>query len=151
MQDLLKFHHVGYAVWDIESSKRTYSALGFQCSETADDQVQGVYLASCYKQSEPLMELVAPATDDSPCSQYLAKNGPGPYHVCYQCDDIENVLKAMTEQKVRFKKISSAPVESVLFQGYEYFFVWAFDLGLTEFLQKVGSADVLNDAASVGN
>ena len=41
---------------------------------------------------ESLVELLEPATPDSPIAKYLAKRGPGIHHLCLAVDDLEGML-----------------------------------------------------------
>lgn len=117
MPDEFRFHHVGVAVSDMEQAMEFYmNGLGFQLvSGPFEDPIQKVKV--CFLAETPgsvaHLELISPMTSDSPVNGYLSK-GMGAYHVCYEVDEIDDVLA-----KLRAKRclIISKPVPAVAFDG----------------------------------
>ena len=69
----------------------------------------------------------------SPVDKYLARFGPAPYHVCYECDDIEAEIERL--RKKRFKVIAP-PASAVAFGGRRVAFVYSLSIGLIEFVES---------------
>ena len=128
----LKFHHVGIAVNSIPDSALIYEALGYKVSEPVYDPVQNVWLASCML-NDQMVELVAPHDESSPCTPVLRKSGAGPYHICYQCESIEDTKIALKKSGVRFVVIS--PIKpTTLFENAHVTFLYITKIGLVELI-----------------
>jgi methylmalonyl-CoA/ethylmalonyl-CoA epimerase len=92
----VKFKHIGVAVNDIAAATKTYQDL-FGYRVTAGPIVDPVQKVSvCFlnhgDNADVTIELVAPAGEDSPIRNLLAK-GTGPYHLCYETRDLEGTAK----------------------------------------------------------
>ena len=92
---ILGIDHVGVVTEDAAGVGAFLDALGMTRTEdgTAPD-----YGVSCdFWQfspalAEPAVEVVAPVAQDAAVHDYLAKNGPGIYHVAFEVDDLEAEL-----------------------------------------------------------
>ena len=126
-------HHVGYATRDITKSRKLYEDLGFAATtEVIHDPIQKVRVIFMATGASVLVELVEPATDDSPVSNFLAKQGPGLHHLCYEVDDLDAACARMREQG---GIITCAPVPAVAFAGRRIAFVFRRE-GLIELLER---------------
>lgn len=94
-----KFHHVGYAVSDIEKARKEFTESGYHVTDTVIEPVQRVYVAYARKDGNPTIELLQPLDDKSPIVKILAKNGPTPYHICYAVSDIEAAIRELRNRK----------------------------------------------------
>ena len=47
------------------------------------------------------VELVTPTTEDSGIAKYLEKRGPGMHHICFEVDDIEEMLFELKSKGIR--------------------------------------------------
>ena len=106
-----RFHHIGIAVRDIVVARDVYAQLGFDCSEIMLNPTQNVQLVFC-RGSGPTVELVAPVDERSPCISYLKRVGPGPYHTCYYCDDLEKSLEQLKQMGIKYKVIAKPQPET---------------------------------------
>lgn len=126
-------HHVGYATRDIAKSRRLYEDLGFAATtEIIHDPTQKVRVIFMGTGTATLVELVEPAADDSPVTNFLAKQGPGLHHLCYEVGDIDAVCALMRD---RGGIITCAPVPAAAFAGRRIAFVFRRD-GLIELLER---------------
>ena len=92
----MKIHHIGYAVRDIAQAKTVFLALGYEeCSTVIVDSSRKVFITFLCN-NEIKVELIAPASPDSPVSRILKQEGPIAYHICYETD---NFLKTTVELK----------------------------------------------------
>jgi len=112
------FHHVGVAVRNLAKSIPIYKTL-FAYELTSgpfDDPIQNVSVCFLSRgDGDPALELVAPLGPDSPIDRTLKKGG-GPYHICYQVQDIHAAIAYLTE---RGALLLSGPVPAVAFQMRE--------------------------------
>jgi len=87
-------HHVAIVVESIEKARLVYEgAFGMTGSEIefVPDQKVRVLVVMAGTQR---IELVEPASPDSPVTGFLAKRGPGLHHLAYKVDDIERAIAA---------------------------------------------------------
>ena len=97
---LQRIHHLGYAVEDLEASRRFYEgAFGVSTAEPERVEDQGI-LASMFRVGESRVELVQPTRPDSPVGKFLAKRGEGFHHVAFGVDDLDGVLAGLREDGV---------------------------------------------------
>jgi methylmalonyl-CoA/ethylmalonyl-CoA epimerase len=109
------FHHVGVAVRDIAKAIPSYRNLfGYKLtSGPFDDPIQNVSVCFLSRGGEDtVLELVAPLGPNSPVDRTLKKGG-GPYHVCYQVEDIDGAIAHLTGQGCY---LLSGPVPAVAFE-----------------------------------
>lgn len=88
-----KFHHIGFAVSSIEKAKSFYLSAGYSVSAPVVEPVQKVRVAYARKDGCPTAELLEPLNETSPVCKTLAKNGPTPYHVCYEVCDLKATIE----------------------------------------------------------
>jgi methylmalonyl-CoA/ethylmalonyl-CoA epimerase len=89
---VLRIHHLGLAVDDLDQAVATYERL-FGGSVERRDLVpaQGVE-AAAVRLGESRVELVTPLDDDTPVGRFLAKRGQGMHHVAYAVGDLAAAL-----------------------------------------------------------
>lgn len=97
---LERIHHLGYAVEDLEASRRFYESMfGVRTGEPEEVEEQGI-VASMFRVGESRVELVQPTRPDSPVGKFLAKRGEGFHHVAFGVDDIQTALGRLKESGV---------------------------------------------------
>ena len=100
MLNSFRFHHIGYAVKDIEKTSRYYTNASWSLSEVQVEENQNVKIAFLSKPSVPLIELVAPLNDTSPITSIIKRNnGVSTYHICYEVDDIDAALSELRKMQ----------------------------------------------------
>ncbi len=93
---ITKMDHVAIAVEDIEDSvARWVASLGMQAGGIEELPERGVRLCKLRAPGSPALELISPLGDDSPVARFLAKNGEGIHHFCFEVDDIELALEEL--------------------------------------------------------
>ena len=86
------FHHVGFAVADLDEAVSTYTKLfGAILEHRERVEEQGVEAASLLVGADRV-ELLAPTGEDTPVGRFLAKRGPGMHHVAYEVADVRTAL-----------------------------------------------------------
>jgi len=109
MPHINKMNHVAIAVEDIESALAFWrDALGLDLDHIEDVPSQHAKVAFL-PVGESEVELVQPTTEDSGTAKFLAKNGPGLHHLCFEVDDIDGMLAQLKSQGVRL--INEEPLE----------------------------------------
>ncbi len=98
-------NHVGVAVADLEAARAIWDELLGQTPDVEHVATQRVF-AAMYPCG---IELIAPETDDSPISKFLAKRGSGIHHVTIEVDDIDAQLARLANRDVRLINKSAVP------------------------------------------
>lgn len=94
-------HHIAIVVASIAEARKVYEGvLGLSASEPEYVPEQKVNVLVVYAGAQRI-ELVEPASSDSPVSRFLAKHGGGLHHVAYRVDDLEAAIEALTKAGVR--------------------------------------------------
>lgn len=127
------FHHIGYAVRDIEKTAAAYKDLGYSHTPIVYDEIQNVYICFVKKSGMPSIELIAPHDDKSPVVKILNNNGVTPYHCCYEVGNLESAIKEL--KKLRFMPISN-PAEACAMDGQRIIFMYKDSFGLIELTGK---------------
>jgi len=100
-------HHVAIAVQSIAEARKTYEgALGLAAGEiehVADQRVNVLVLRAGTQR----IELVEPASPDSPISAFLQKRGGGIHHLAWRVDDVAAAIGALQRKGVAM--IDAAP------------------------------------------
>lgn len=135
LSDLLKFHHIGVATSSVENASKFYLEMGYSKSETFNDPIQKVNICFMQKNNMPQIELIEPASDDSPITKTLQKNnGAGTtYHICYKVNNINEAIALL--KKSGFLPLSK-PVNAVAMEKSIICFLFHRYHGLIELVEK---------------
>lgn len=130
-------HHIGIVVDSITQAAQRF-ALAMSCSwdgRIIHDPLQRVRVSflSPADARNPVYELVEPAREDSPVSNFLKKTGGGIHHVCYEVNNLDLGLKKAKDSGF---VVVSAPSPAVAFSGRRIAWVWSRDRLLVEFLER---------------
>lgn len=100
-------HHVAIAVESLEAARAVYEgALGLAASEVEHVEDQKVNVLVLHAGTQRI-ELVEPASADSPISGFLAKRGGGLHHLAWKVDDVGKAIAELKSKGVRM--IDEAP------------------------------------------
>jgi len=129
-------HHLGFAVSSISAVAEEF-AISMSArwdGEIIHDPIQRVRIAffSPADTRNPVFELVEPASDASPVSNFL-KRGGGLHHVCYEIDDLESGLRKARGVGL---VIVADPVSAVAFGGRRIAWVCSKRRLLVELLER---------------
>jgi methylmalonyl-CoA/ethylmalonyl-CoA epimerase len=96
-----RIDHIAIAVTDIDDVARFYT-------DTLKLDLSGVEVVTGQKAKvgflkigESNIELVQPASDDSPLVKFLETRGPGIHHICFEVEDIQKEVEELKKQGVR--------------------------------------------------
>jgi methylmalonyl-CoA/ethylmalonyl-CoA epimerase len=97
----MKLDHIGIAVKDLEEARKLYGqTLGFKVGPPEELPERKLRIAMV-EIGGAVIELLFPTDPESPVGKFLAKNGPGVQHLCYQVEDIGKELAALKAAGVR--------------------------------------------------
>ena len=101
VQYQLKLHHIGIVVENIQKSLGELTKyLDFE-STTVPSLVGSQKVNICFlKTNNVFLELIEPAEENSPISNFIKKGG-GFHHLCFEVDDIHLELEKMKKNGVR--------------------------------------------------
>jgi len=133
MIDGLTFHHIGYAVENIDETADFYLQNGYERTETILDEVQQTNICFLTKTGQPTIELVEPATEKCSVHKILKKNGIHPYHCCYEVDDVERAFDQLCD--AGFTPLFR-PVEAVAFADRLICYFYKREVGFIEIVEK---------------
>jgi methylmalonyl-CoA/ethylmalonyl-CoA epimerase len=130
-------HHLGFAVSSISAVAEEFavSISARWDGEIIHDPIQRVRVSffSPVDPRNPVFELVEPASDASPVSDFLKKKGGGLHHVCYEIDDLESGLH---EARGVGLVIVADPAPAVAFGGRRIAWVCSKRRLLVELLER---------------
>lgn len=92
--------HIGIAVRSIEETVNFYrEALGLEMTHTEAEPDQKVVIAFL-PAGESEVELLEPVESNGPVARFLEKRGEGIHHICFEVDDIEEVLDVLDRRGI---------------------------------------------------
>lgn len=129
-------HHLGFVVASISAVAEEFAASmsAHWDGVITHDPIQRVRVAflSPADSRNPVFELIEPASDVSPVSNFLKKRG-GLHHVCYEIDDLESGLGDARDAGLA---IVAAPAPAVAFAGRRIAWVCSRNRLLVELLER---------------
>lgn len=133
---MLKTHHIGYLVKDIEKSKTEFSKLGYsEVSSAVHDEARKITI--CFmRNTGSVIELVEPDEDCEFLKGLKKKIGVGAYHICYECDDFDNAMNEFCNEGYI---VVQEPSQAVAINNRRVVFMFNPDVGLIELVEAQGA------------
>lgn len=101
MAKITKINHVAIAVPDVEGALNFWcDALGL-CVDHIEDVPSQKSQVVFIPVGESEVELVKPTSEDSGVAKFVAERGGGMHHLCFEVDDIEEMLAELKAKGVR--------------------------------------------------
>lgn len=135
----MRFHHVGYAVADIDRYLREFFQPLFNPSRVSpvyEDPIQRVRVLFVEVSPGTLIELVEPLDEASPVTRFIGDPRGGLYHLCYEVDDLDATVKHF--RKHRCLPLAP-PAPAVAFAGRRIVFLATPQRDLIELAEAGGS------------
>ena len=108
MAKIKKINHVAIVVSDIASSLNFWEdALGLKLEHMEDVICQKSTIAFI-PVGESEIELVKPTTQESGVAKFLAERGPGMHHLCFEVDDLDEMMQELKQKGIRL--INEQPI-----------------------------------------
>ena len=129
-------HHLGFVVSSISAVAEEFAASmsarwDGKVIHDPSQRVRVTFLSPADSRN-PVFELVEPASEVSPVSNFLKKRG-GLHHVCYEIDDLESGLREARRASV---VIVAPPTPAVAFDGRRIAWVCSKSRLLVELLER---------------
>ena len=95
-----KINHIGIAVHALEESVPFYrDVLGLEY--LGEEEVLGQKVkVGMFQVGEVKIELLEPASADSPVAKHLEKRGEGVHHIAYETDEVTAAIEEMKEKGI---------------------------------------------------
>jgi methylmalonyl-CoA/ethylmalonyl-CoA epimerase len=129
----MEIHHYGLATKDLKRSAEVFRSLGYQVSEPIFDPIQRVEVSLVSRENEYAIELVCDSGTGGPTSGFLSKVGSGLYHICYEVDDMDEMIGILRAKRFLLKQ---KPVKATAFEGRRIAWLYNRDIGLIELLER---------------
>ena len=101
MAKITRINHVAIAVPDLDAALVFWrDALGLELNHVEDVPSQKSIVAFL-PVGDGEVELVKPTVEDSSTAKFLADKGPGMHHLCFEVDDIDEMLANLKAKGVR--------------------------------------------------
>ena len=129
---MLKIHHIGCLVDEIETSKQIYQKI-FNLThvpKTFFISSQKVFVSFIDMGKDMYMELIQPAKDNITLSR-LRKNNTSYYHIGYKVDNLQKAIDDLLAQN----SILVNTFKSEAFNGRECAFLYTTDMHLIELIE----------------
>lgn len=109
MAQVTKINHIAIAVSDVDGALEFWrDALGLKVDHIEDVPSQKSTVVFI-PVGESEIELVKPTSQDSGVAKFLAERGGGMHHLCFEVDNIEEMLADLKQKGIRL--INEAPLE----------------------------------------
>lgn len=132
----MQVDHIGYAVKKMDKAIADFEKLGYVFYKIIDDEDRNLHMAFGENQGY-CVELLAPmAGKESPVDEYLKKNGPIPYHICYRSSNFDEDIKKLEQERY---KIVVPPQKACAFDGNRVVFMMKLSVGLIEIVEVTES------------
>jgi len=136
----MRFHHIGYAVANIQAYLDDFVIPLFaplEISEPIADPVQRVRVCFVRMNGGTLIELVEPLAEDSPVHAVIGSKRGGLYHLCYEVEDLDGTIARLREKRCL---PLGRPVPAAAFAGRRIVFVMTPQRDLLEFVEGAKAA-----------
>ena len=104
---LRKVDHIGVAVNSVENAAKFYREILGLPEQFRENVPQHKIKVVVFKVGEVNIELMEPTAIDSSIRTFLDKRGEGIHHICYQVEDLQEILSYLESRNV--KLIESVP------------------------------------------
>lgn len=109
MAKITNVNHIAIVVPDIDGALSFWrDALGLELKHVEDVPSQRSQVAFI-PVGDSEVELVMPTTTDSGVAKFLADRGAGMHHLCFEVDDIDEMLKDLKAKGIRL--INDTPMQ----------------------------------------
>lgn len=91
--------HIGIAVKNLDDAVKAYEALGLKLEKVESVPEQGVK-TGFLPVGGSYVEFLEPLNAESAVAKFIDKRGEGIHHVCFEVDNIEKEIKALSAKGV---------------------------------------------------
>lgn len=125
----MNIHHIGYYVENVEAAKQEFILLGYTTEKDCICDEERKIFVQFLKNGSYRVELVAPAEGCTLFPKSMRKMGTMPYHICYECVDME---KTVDEWQGKGLSLVRPPSPAPALGGRRVAFLYSDVIGLIE-------------------
>ena len=128
----MNIHHVGYLTKDLNKAQDLFLALGFVIEqEKAYDEFRKINIAFLINGGYRV-ELIEPASEESPMYPLLKRYKNTPYHICYEVEDLDAAINELTGKGYT---VMQNPMQAPCISGRRVSFLINSNLGIIELVE----------------
>lgn len=102
MAKIIKINHIAIVVPEIQAALTFWQdTLGLELNHIEEVPSQKSTVAF-FPLGESEVELVKPTTNDSGVAKFLNDRGPGIHHLCFEVDNIDEMIEELKQKDVQF-------------------------------------------------
>jgi len=112
-----RIDHIGYITRNLDLLSSIFESIGYNKGDVFFDDTQRTKI--CFMSRDGInerIELVEPYNDNNTMNNMLKKHGEGPYHICYEVDDVFEEYETLLDNDwiPLFKPVSAIAFENRL-------------------------------------
>ena len=128
----MKIHHIGYLTKNLSKTQQQMQELGFAVEqESSYDAGRAVNIAFLVSGNYRI-ELIEPASKESPLYPLLKRYKNTPYHICYE---VPNLSDALAEYEQKGYSVIQQPQEAPCIGQHKVAFLMHINVGMIELLE----------------
>ena len=128
----MKIHHIGYLTKNLSKTQQQMQELGFKVEqESSYDAGRAVNIAFLVSGNYRI-ELIEPASKESPLYPLLKRYKNTPYHICYE---VPNLSDALAEYEQKGYSVIQQPQEAPCIWQHKVAFLMHINVGMIELLE----------------
>ena len=128
----MKIHHIGYLTKNLSKTQQQMNELGFEVEQEASyDAGRGVNIAFLVS-GDYRIELIEPASKESPLYPLLKRYKNTPYHICYE---VSNLSGTIAEFEQKGYSVIQQPQEAPCIGQHKVAFLMHINVGMIELLE----------------
>ena len=128
----MKIHHIGYLTKNLSKTQQQMQELGFAVEqESSYDAGRAVNIAFLVSGNYRI-ELIEPASKESPLYPLLKRYKNTPYHICYE---VSNLSDAVAEYEQKGYSVIQQPQEAPCIGQHKVAFLMHINVGMIELLE----------------
>ena len=128
----MKIHHIGYLTKNLSKTQQQMQELGFAVEqESSYDAGRAVNIAFLVSGNYRI-ELIEPASKESPLYPLLKRYKNTPYHICYE---VSNLSDAVAEFEQKGYSVIQQPQEAPCIGQHKVAFLMHINVGMIELLE----------------
>ncbi len=129
----MKIHHIGYLVKSIDRSVNELKKLGYtESSKKIKDKKRKVEI-QFMSNNKYNIELISPLNENAQINNLLKKQGPSPYHICYEVKNIETKVEELINKGYI---VIEKPESAIAIDNKEVAFLYSKNIGLIEIVEE---------------
>ncbi|MCO4314536.1 VOC family protein [Pectobacterium versatile] len=130
----MKLHHFGFLSKKLNETVDTFTLLGHKIiSDIIRDDIRGVDIVFLTSDTNELIEIVSPYTENSIVKNLIKKSNNNLYHIAYSVDDIdEKILNLQHEGFI----LIDPPKPAIAFNGKKVAFLISSNVGMIELVEE---------------